>query len=43
MIGKTVKETFPGIEQVWIDQFASTVVNKKPLKFTEYNQNIGKH
>ena len=43
MIGKTVKETFPGIEQVWIDQFASTVVDKKPLKFTEYNQNIGKH
>ena len=43
MIGKTVKETFPGIEQVWIDQFASTVINKKPLKFTEYNHNMGKH
>ena len=43
MIGKTVKETFPGIEQVWIDQFASTVINKKPLKFTEYNQNMGKY
>ena len=38
-----VKKTFPGIKQVWIDQFASTVVDKKPLKFTEYNQNIGKH
>ena len=43
MIGKTAKETFPGIEQVWIDQFASTVINKKPLKFTEYNQNTSKH
>ena len=26
MIGKTVKETFPGIEKVWIDQFASAVI-----------------
>ena len=43
MIGKTVKETFPGIEQVWIDQFASAVIDKKPCKFTEYNHNIGKH
>ncbi len=43
MIGKTVKETFPGIEKVWIDQFASAVIDKKPCKFTEYNHNIGKH
>jgi len=42
-IGKTVREIYPDVEQVWITQHLDVVKNKTNASFTEYNHNTNKH
>jgi PAS domain-containing protein len=39
IVGKTIKENYPDIEQSWIDKFGAVVVNNKPTQFIDYNHN----
>tara|TARA_Y100000385_G_scaffold290854_1_gene365740 strand:- start:791 stop:1183 length:393 start_codon:yes stop_codon:yes gene_type:complete len=43
MLEKTAKELFPGLEQIWIDKFSASVLEKKHIEFTEYNHNTNNH
>jgi PAS domain S-box-containing protein len=42
-IGKTVREIYPDIENVWIQKHLDVVKNKTSIRFTEYNHNTEKY
>lgn len=42
-IGKTIKEIYPDIEQIWIDKYCEVAINQKPIHFTDYNHNTDKY
>lgn len=42
-LGKTIREIYPDIEQVWIKQYLDVVKNKTSASFSEYNHNTNKH
>ena len=41
-IGRTVKDIYPDIEQAWIDNYGSVVINQKSIQFIDYNHNTKK-
>ena len=43
IVGKTIKDIFPDIEQSWIDKYGSVVINNKPTQFIDINRNTKKH
>ena len=34
IIGRTIREVFPGIEDAWVDEFAIVVDTGEPIMFT---------
>lgn len=43
LIGKTVKEIMPNIEQVWIDNYGNVAKTGTPFHFENYSQALDKH
>ncbi len=43
LIGKTVKEIMPSIEQVWIDNYGNVAKTGIPYHFENYSQELDKH
>ncbi len=43
IIGKTVKEILPNTEQYWIETFGKVASAGKPIRYTNYSGEIGKH
>lgn len=42
-IGKTVRDIYPDIEQVWIQHYLDVVKNKSNTSFSDFNHNINKN
>ncbi|MGD8782406.1 MAG: PAS domain S-box protein [Ignavibacteria bacterium] len=43
IIGKTVKEVLPGIEEYWIERYGQVVLTGKPAEFEEYSKGLNKY
>ena len=43
VIGRTVREIMPGIEQNWIDRFGAVAVTGEQTKFESFAADLGKH
>ncbi|WP_162224939.1 EAL domain-containing protein [Neptunomonas antarctica] len=43
MVGKTVLDVYPDVEQCWIEIYGEIALTKKPRSFTNYNHNTGRH
>lgn len=43
IIGKTVLEIMPAIEQSWIDRYGKVAVTREPIQFEEYSRQINKY
>jgi two-component system CheB/CheR fusion protein len=43
LIGKTVREIFPQIEQNWIDRYGEVAITGKPVFFENYSSDLNKH
>ncbi|RXP44783.1 PAS domain S-box protein [Lutibacter sp. HS1-25] len=43
LLGKTIKEIMPNIEQVWIDNYGNVAKTGTPFHFENYSQELDKH
>ncbi len=43
IVGKTVKEILPQIEQCWIDRYGEVALTGKPIFFENYSSDLNKH
>lgn len=43
IIGKTMLEFFPDVEQSWLDTFIEVALSQQPKSFIDYNHNTGKY
>ena len=43
IVGKTVKEIYPNIEQYWIDRYKPVILNLESIQFSDYNHNTDKY
>lgn len=43
VIGKTVREVLPGIEDYWIEKFGQVVITGNPVEFENYAKELGKY
>jgi PAS domain S-box-containing protein len=42
LIGKTVKEALPGVEQYWIDVYCEVALTGQPVHFENYSASLGR-
>ncbi len=43
IVGKTVREAFPGTEQAWIDAYGHVALTGEPLQFEEYHAPLDRY
>lgn len=43
IVGKTILEFFPDVEQTWLDTFIEVALTQQPKSFVDYNHNTGKY
>jgi two-component system CheB/CheR fusion protein len=43
LLGKTIKEALPGLEESWVQAYCNVALTGKPVHFENYNQNTQRH